>query len=351
MARTETLHEIASTLLKPDTEPEKEPKQEQAQAEEIVEEEDVVEEAEGELLEAGDADEEDPDGPNLGEEEGEYDEEEEAGDDDADPRPIDINDDDLIEVKIDGEVVYRSIADAKKALSGEGAYDKRIKEATELRQKAQADHSKMLERFAQSNALIDGVVQEMQQTIFVPQVQKPPESMKRSNPGQYGRELQAYQADQARLNAISEDITKAVAKVQHHQQQAIETYKHEQAAALQQALPALADPKKGVELAKDLVQVAKTYGFSEDEIKNALDHRFYLMAADLAQINKNRTVVRKGGNVTDLNGQEAKRPRKLRSGATALRAREKMKAKQKQAVTETARKSGKVKDVAQTLLK
>lgn len=349
MARTETLHDIASTLLKPTEESQEAPQQEQAQAEEVAEEEQeiVEEEAEGGVLEADDEpDEEELDDPSEGD-----DEEVEAGDDDADPQPLEINDDDLIEVKIDGEVVYRSIADAKKALSGEGAYDKRIKEATELRQKAQADHSKMLERFAQSNALIDGVVQEMQQTIFVPQIQKPPESMKRANPGQYNRELQAYQADQARLNAISDDITKAVAKVQHHQQQAIETYKQEQAHALQQALPALADPKKGVEVAKDLVAVAKSYGFSEDEIKNALDHRFYLMAADLAQINKNRTVVRKGGNVADLKGQEAKRPRKLRSGATALKAREKMKAKQQQAVTDTARKSGKVKDVAQTLLK
>jgi hypothetical protein len=358
-----SVHEIASTLLQAADEGEQKAKAKQqatpAEAEDEVtlnEGNDDEATSDDELEDEGSADDADEDEQSDDPEatdDGEGDDEEDTDDDnDADSTDVlDINDDDLIEVKIDGKIEYRSIAEAKKALSGEGAYDKRVKEATELRKQAQAEHTQMLERFSEANKNFANVLNTLEQQLFKPQVKKPDASMKQSNPDQYYRQLADYQAEQDTLNEGKKQLYALAQRQQAELQKQRDEYRKEQAQLLKQRLPELTNQEKAQPLVQNMVETAKAYGFTEEEINSALDHRYYMMVADLAKYRGARGATkRKANTVKNLEGQQNKRPRKLRSGATALKAKTRKQQNQQKKVTETARKTGKVKDVAATLI-
>ena len=348
-----TTHDIAQMLLAP--------AQEVADAEQSADdaeqqsEDTLIEGNDVEQVEANDDADNDPlDEGSIDETSEEGDDEEGTSDDDADDTDnyIDINDDDLIEVKIDGKIEYRSIAEAKKALSGEGAYDKRVKEATELRKQAQAEHSQILERFKQAQSEFQGIVQQLEDGLLAPSVQKPSAQLKQSNPAAYQQQLAAYAEDQERIEEGRRALQNLTQKQQKLIAQQRDEYRKEQADKLAKALPALTSNETAPKMLEDMLATAKAYGFTEQEINSQYDHRYYLMVADLAKYKSARgAVTRKANTVKNLEGQKGKKPRTLRSGASSIKARARAEsAKQKQAA-DSARKSGKVKDVAATLIK
>jgi hypothetical protein len=294
--------------------------------------------------------------PNEGEvdEDGDEDEGDEEGDDDEGLADfLDINDDDLIEVKIDGEVVLRSIADAKKALSGEGAIDKRLKEATELRKAAQAERTQFLEQFSVAQRNLVSTVQNLENVIFQPAVAPPPKELRQSNPQQYLLQQDAYEQDQDRINKGKAKLKELIQKQNEAFESDVATYREEQSQQLIEKLPALRSAQEAPKLLERMSKVAQeVYGFSPAELQAASDHRYYLMMADLAKFHEARgRLDRKTNTVTNLDGQSNKRPRKLRSGATQLKTQVRKQAEAQKKVTEVARKTGKVKDVAATLIK
>lgn len=351
-----TVHEIASTLLQPQADAAA-PDDDQADVTPTEGNEEDVDDQTAEFDDdaSDDADEQPDDDETPDADSGDEGDDEDYTEDDDDASStdvLDISDDDLIEVKIDGNIEYRSIAEAKKALSGEGAYDKRVKEATELRKQAQAEHTQMLERFNEANRNFVNVLSELEQNMFKPQVEKPDASLKQSNPDLYYRRLAEYQADQETLNAGKKQLYALAQKQQTELQSQRGQYRKEQAQLLQQKLPDLTDQQKSQPLVQGMVETAKHYGFTEEEINSALDHRYYLMVADLAKYRGAREAPkRKANTVKNLDGQQNKRPRKLRSGATAIKSKARKQQNQQKKVTETARKTGKVKDVAATLMK
>jgi hypothetical protein len=348
-----SMHDIASLIRTPEEEPAPaeaaelpldEGKESVVEEDEIVE---VEEDAEEEILEASD----EP----L--EEG-VDEEEDAGDDDAaEPTGedgfIDIRDDDMIEVKIDGEVVLRSVSDAKKALSGEGAIDKRLKEATETRKQVQADHTMLLEQFSVAHKNLMKTVAGMENVVFKPMVEKPDAALRQANPNQYLAQIDAYEADQKRVEEGKSAIRALVQQQQEALQSDIQTYREGQTTALLQSIPDLGDSEIAPKLLEKMSKLAmEKYGYSSEEIQQASDHRLYKMIYDLTMLNDARTPAeRKASTVKNLDSQAAKRPRKLRSGATALKARARQQADAQKKAADHARKSGKVKDVAATLIR
>lgn len=276
------------------------------------------------------------------------------GDDDADSdQPVfEISDDDLIEVKIDGEIQYRSIADAKKALAGDGAYDKRVKEATELRKQAQAEHTQIIERFSEAQRQFQGVLTKLEQGLFTPTVERPNPSLKQTNPDAYYRKYAEYQDEQERFAQGKEALNKLLKEQQDIVASQKEEYRKAQAQQLARALPDLADREKAPKMLEDMLNTAKAYGFTDEEIQSQMDHRYYVMVADLTKYKTARQgAVGKANTVKDLEGQSNKAPRKLRSGGTSLKAKARAAADRQKKAAEQARKSGKPKDVAQTLIR
>jgi len=365
-----SLHEIAALLRVPAEEPavQNKPKAEErgprSQHEELPLDEgndngadELADELEPELEDDGEEYGEEVLAENETSEEGE-DEEVEASDDDADGQAdedgfFQVNDDDQIEVKIDGEIVLRSIADAKKALSGEGAIEKRLKEATETRKQVQADHTMLLEQFSVAHNNLMKTVQGLESIVFQPTVQKPAAALRQSDPKRYLQQIDAYEADQERVNAGRQAVSRLVKEQQEALNEDIQTYREQQTTALVEAIPELNDKEAGPRLLQKMSKLAvETYGYSPEEIQVASDHRLYRMVYDLAKFQEARDPsVRKANTVKNLDGQAAKRPRKLRSGATALKAKARKQADAQKQAVDKARSSGSIKDIAKTLIK
>ena len=93
--------------------------------------------------------------------EGDDEDEELAAQDSDDQQYLDIQDDDTFEVKVDGEVVTRTIGDAKAALSGEGAIQKRLKAATLEKQATAQDRLNGLQDLEQKRTEFNNYVQSL----------------------------------------------------------------------------------------------------------------------------------------------------------------------------------------------
>lgn len=353
-----TVHDIAAAIMgKPADDatqqsakaPPTEGKKPVVDEEPVVQEEPVEEgDDEEDFVEAEDLYEADEDTETLNEEG--VDEEADDQDDADRPDVLELSDDDLIEVKIDGQIEYRSLAEAKKALSGDGAYHKRVKEATELRKAAQAEHTQLLERFNDAGEQFAGVVSELEKGLVGAATPKPDASLRQSNPQAYMQQLEQHEADQERVIAAKDALNKMVGKQQEILNQKREEFKKEQAMKLAKAIPALSDAQKAPKMIEGMKATAAKYGFTEQEMAQQADHRYYLMVADLMKFTSARGKV-SNSNVRDVSDQKKKRPRTLRSGATAAKSRAKASASRQQKATKTARQTGKVKDVAATLLR
>jgi hypothetical protein len=277
------------------------------------------------------------------------DDKDEQADDDAED-VLQIDDDDLIEVKIDGQVVFRSIADAKKALSGEGAIEKRLQEATETRKTAQAERTQLLEQMAQAQNLLISTINDVQGAIFTPVVDKPSLALREKDPKEYVRQLERYERDQERVEKGKAKVIELLGRQKQKFDNEVEEYRKQQGQLLAQSLPQLGDKDKGPKLLNDMRDTAvNIYGYSPQEVAMASDHRLYRLVHDAMMYQK----LRKNGKaevVKDVSGQKAKQPRKMRAGNNMGKQVLKAKTDARQKALEQARKSGKPQDIAKTLL-
>lgn len=316
-----------------------------AAGEEAEEEEFVVEtkvETDEEDLEEGEG-EDDPD------EEDEEDEEEEG--DGGQLAYVDVSDDDKIEVVVDGQVKLFTIGEAKKALSGEGAIDARLQEATELRKAAQAEQTMYLEQMQTATNNLNTLMGSVQNVMFAPVVERPAAALRTSNPQQYIAELEAWEQDQQRVANGKAQVQRLVQQQQKALNDDLIKYRTGQAELLGQAVPELRTPR-GKELIERAADVAKNvYGFSEQEIAMAADHRMYRMMIDLAAFHAAKAP-RKGeqSDVTDTTKQTKPRPSVLRSGNTAAKSAARARSKQQADARAIAAKTGKPSDIAKGLL-
>jgi hypothetical protein len=364
-----SLHDIASLLVRstPPVEdataldtPKKSPPEGKQKEAVVLEEpeidEDAPEDWDGDQDEDQDED-DDTTGDKTEDQQDDADDEEEAGSDDepeeAEADYVEIRDTDIIEVMVDGELTEFSIADAKKALSGEGAIDKRLKDATEARKKAQADHALLLDQFSQTHATNNKLLGDLHGIMFKPSVAKPDAALRQRDANAYLRQMDAYEADQVRVGEGQKALEQLMAKRNEAMGKHMHTYREGQAQALVQAIPDMGDPEKSNVLLPKMAKFAMdAYGYSADEVQMASDHRMYKMIFDLMQLSDaRRPSPNRGEKVMDLTGQANKRPRKLRSGATSSKAKSRQNAEKQAKVTSQARTSGKVKDVAATLIK
>lgn len=363
-----SLQDIAAELLKPGT---AEDVDGAAPVEDTLDEGNVDEVAD----EVTEDQQEDADADEAGDEADEADADERSADDDQDSDDADdsetdeetadqddandlvedgyltVPDDALIEVKIDGKVVTRSLAEAKKALSGEGAIEQRLKEVTTTRNQLQADHTLLLEQFSVAQNNLQKVVNQLQNVLFAPSVSEPDAALRQTDPAKYLAQQDAFEADkkrvaegQAAVNKLLEDQNSAFADD-------VQKYREAQAAHLLEALPSLGDKEQAPVILGRMAKLAmEKYGYSQQEIAQASDHRMYLMMHDLAEFHAARkTSRRKGKGVKNTTDQANKRPLKLRSGNTAAKTRARAKDAERNKLRDTAQRTGKVQDVAATL--
>jgi len=259
------------------------------------------------------------------------------------PELTEIADDTVFSVTVDGEEIEATLADLKKAFSGEGAIAKRLQEVTETKRELEsAKRSVEQELDAGRQKLVDAF-KTFDHLMFQPSVPKPDLALQRTDPQQYLIQMENYREDQARLQARKSQVQGAFQQYEAQKQQQFEALKQENSQKLLEVLPDLKDPQKGPILANSITETAKVYGFSPEEISSAVDYRLFQMAADAAAYRalKNRQTVQ----------PEAVKPKtKVLRPGTAKAKQQTVKARQQQAVYRKAAQTGNVEDVAATML-
>lgn len=340
-----SLVDIAASLLSANTEEATNPIVEE-KADDLTTDE-TADDA-GQVQDTTDQDEVPPEGESESESEDEADVEE--LDDTSAQTVIDIRDEDEIDVMIDGQLVTRTIADLKKAVSGEGAIEKRLQEATETRKTAHAERTAVLEALAEQERVVTNAFAALDDKVFAPVIPAPNPSMRDTNPAGYLRHKEAYDEDQKRIADAKKAVQSKVQELATQRQARLKEYGEAAAKQIAKIIPELVDPEKSPIMLEKLVTTAKRYGYTEQEIGAALDPRMFQLVRDALSYHEliSRT---KELNVTDLSKQkQGSVVRKLRSGNTKAKTlvanREKAQAQTKA----VARKTGKTSDVAKTLL-
>lgn len=292
--------------------------------------EDVAQEGDDADLEAGDED-------NGGEED--------AGteDDDEGESHLELDEDYTVSVKVDGETKEVTLRELLDNYSHSGAADKRLKEATETLKEAKTSREKAVSDAEQVQTSIYNVIRHIDDALHRPNVTPPDESLKQTNPSKYLRHMEAYQQDQMRIQQSRETLKAAFAQQGDAINKAREANKAEQFRLLQEHLPALRDPKQQQGAMNDIVLAAKHFGFSDDEISDGLDHRYYLVAHAAAQYLKST----KGKLRMSKTVEDNRSPNKvMRSGRTKAKSRASAQQKKVVALKKRAQTTGKPEDVA-----
>lgn len=264
--------------------------------------------------------------------------------DDENFETFQLTDDTLVSVTVDGQDKEVTLADLKRAYSGEGAIEKRLQLATETKKQAENLKVQVEQELNTGRQNLVKAFSAFESLMFQPQVSQPDPALRQTNPTQYLIQMEAWREEQAGLQAKRSKVQQAVTLFQQQEAQKQEQMRVEVAQKLVEAMPALRDPVKGPELQKMMYEGARAYGFNDADISGILDHRMYLALADLAAYARLKA-----------KGQSAPvKPQKsapvMRPGATKAVASATAYARNQKAALETARKSGKVDDIAATLL-
>ena len=307
-----------------------------------VQEVDEIEEEDDQAIVEDDSEEEEVDASS--DEDTTATDDEEADEDDESYETFQLTDDTLVSVTVDGEVKEATLADLKRAYSGEGAIEKRLQLATETRKSAETFKVQAEQELNTGRQNLVKAFSAFENLLFQPQVEQPDAALQQSNPTQYLMQMEAWRQDQASLTTKRQKVQQALQMSQQSQQQQVEQLKQHNAQLLVEMLPDLRDPVKGKEVQSLILEGARAYGFSDAEIGEAYDARMFKMAADAASYQR----MLKNGKVRPQSPSNTVRT--MKPGSPQQLAKATTYAKRQTAALETARKTGRVEDIAATML-
>ena len=265
---------------------------------------------------------------------------------DADQLEFEIDDTDVMELE-DGTQV--TIADLKRVYQADETITQAVQEQQEATTEALTMRARAQEDANKAQGAVNAMLKHVVDVVTAPLISKPDPSLKTSNPEQYIKHLDAYQQDQERIQAAQQDLAGAVEAFSTQQAELIEARKKDEMGILVSKLPALQKQETRAQASQDILDAASYYGFSPEEVNNAIDHRVYQMAHDAQQYRK--LISASGKEEVDLTLEKAKtkvrQTRTLRSRGTTAKSRVSGQAKRVLKAKKAAIASGgKPKDVA-----
>lgn len=265
-------------------------------------------------------------------------------DDDENFETIQLTDDTLIPVTVDGEGREVTLADLKRAYSGEGAIEKRLQVATETKKQAESLKVQVEQELNSGRQNLVKAFTAFESLMFQSQIPQPSLALQQTNPTQYLIQLENWRAEQGELQQKRTKVQQAVALFQQQEAEQLNQMKADAAHRLVEAMPALRDPVKGPEIQRMMVDAARAYQFNDAELSDIVDHRLYLVLADAAAYRQ----LKAKGQVAPQ--KQTKAAVTMRPGASKHLATATASARNQKAALETARKSGRVEDIAATML-
>ena len=179
-------------------------------------------------------------------------------------------------VKSDGKEETVTIDQLKQSYSGQSAINKRFQEIAEARKQVEQKAAEISQR----EQMITQMYNQAQQQGFMSQPQLPDHTLAESDPiaymeqrAKYDADMQSYQQQQMQMQQLQ----------QQQQQQADEQHQafvREQGEIIRGKIPELANPEKSQAHWRSLMDSAKEYGFSDEEIAATADARYIQMAND-----------------------------------------------------------------------
>jgi len=257
---------------------------------------------------------------------------------------IQLTDDTLIPVTVDGESREVTLADLKRAFSGEGAIEKRLQVATETKKQAESLKVQVEQELNSGRQNLVKAFTAFESLMFQSQIPQPDFALQQSNPTQYLIQLENWRAEQGELQTKRSKVQQAVALFQQQEAEQLNQMKADAAHRLVEAMPVLRDPVKGPEIQRMMVDAARAYQFNDAELSDIVDHRLYLVLADAAAY---RQLKAKGQAAPQ---KQTKAVVTMRPGASNAVSVASAVARNQKAALETARKSGRVEDIAATML-
>lgn len=291
------------------------------------------------------------------EEEGEEDDEEDAasgtdeeGEEDGEEY---LTDDTLIPVTVDGEETELTLAELKRRAAGEGAIERRLQDATELRRSLEQERQEHQQNIEHDRQLFTTALNLFQDRLFHPQVQQPDPALQQSDPQKYQQQYNAWQQDQQRIQGEAQQFQAAMQQFKQQEDQALQQRRAQEAQVLREKMPVFKDKVQGPKMRERIVTGVERYGFKPEDVAQAVDHRLFLMAADAVAYRELVDKQKKGkskvqdGKKPPKAGE--KRTRVMRGGSKPASTQRKA-AKQQEQVNKRAWETGDVKDVARTMI-
>lgn len=256
-------------------------------------------------------------------------------DDDVDLDEIEID------VLIDGQPAKAKIGDLKARYSGEGAIEKRLQEATELRQRLDQVGQNTFQLMEQQKARL----KQMDELLAQNQPQNIDwEALRVKDPGKYLLERERFRDIQDRRNRLFAEHQRIQNEQNEIQEASRQRYLEGENRALLKKIPELADPVKSTEFNNNMVQAAQHYGYSAEEYASVMDHRAIMVLRDANLWREQQAKLKKTVDTKQVNVKPLLKAGKAQQPRTTVAARIAA------AAVKKARETGKPDDVAKTLL-
>jgi len=270
----------------------------------------------------------------------------EASGDSEDSGSFELTDDTVLAVTVDGTTKEVTLADLKKAYSGEGAIEKRLQDATLQRKAAESERQKVQQELQEGRDRLVQAFRSFDHLMFQPRVPKPDPQLQQSNPQQYLLQMEQYRQDQDQLGSRRQQVQRALEQYEGQKAQELQELRQKNAQKLVEVMPQLADPVKGQEVRNLILEGAQAYGFSPEEVGMAVDYRLFQMAADAAAYRR-----LKSGAVAQPQPQaQQSKTKVIRPGGQKAVTAATVSARQQQAAIHRAKQTGRPEDVAATML-
>jgi len=186
---------------------------------------------------------------------------------------IDIDEIEL-DVLVDGENKKAKIKDLKNKYSAEGAIDKRLQEATELRAQLDARGQELYKGYEtqkQKLAALDAILEGAQQ----PDIDW--DTLRQKDPGRYLLEREKFREIQDKRRVVAEEDRRITAEQEKLAEQARQEHIRNESLALAKKIPELRDVEKSKVFMSKAADTAKVFGYTPHEVASALDHRVFLV--------------------------------------------------------------------------
>jgi hypothetical protein len=258
---------------------------------------------------------------------------------------FELTDDTVLAVTVDGQAKEVTLADLKKAYSGEGAIEKRLQEATLQRKAAETERQKVQQELQEGRERLVKAFRSFDHLMFQPRVPKPDPQLQQANPQQYLLQMEQYRQDQDQLGQRRQQVERALKQYEAQQAEELHQLRQQNAQKLVEVMPQLQDPVKGQELKDLILEGASAYGFSQEDVAQVIDYRLFQMAADAAAYRR----LKNGAATTSKPPQQGK-TKVIRPGGQKAVTAATVSARQQQVAIQRARQSGRPEDVAATML-